>query len=93
MQPDTSKPVRTRLLSLVGLLVTAATIYLGGVWPSLYTLIAVPILPAPFIFATAIVRPAVLLKSPKLRVYLLVCVCVSVVTLIGDQIWLRFHAK
>jgi hypothetical protein len=92
MQLDTNKAVRTRLISLVGLLVTAAMIYLG-IWPSLYTLIALPLLPCPFIFAAAIVRPALLANSPKLRIYLLACVSVSIITLVGDQIWLRLHAK
>jgi len=65
-------------------------IYLGAVWPSLYTLIALVILPAPLIFAGAMMRPLALAKSPKIRAYLLICVCISIIGLVDELVWLIF---
>lgn len=80
-------PTRTRLLSLVGLVVVVALIYLGAIWPSLFTLVAILVLPAAFVFPAAIFRPA-LLSNSKLRVYLIGSAGVSVLSLAYELAWL-----
>lgn len=81
-----STAVRQRLLAVLGLVSTAELIFLGGIWPSAITLVALPALPAPFIFASTIVRPALASSRPKLRIYLTLCVVVSALAW-AFQIW------
>lgn len=42
-------PIYVRMLSFVGVLATTSLVLLG-IWPSLYTILAVPVVPAPFAF-------------------------------------------
>jgi len=82
------KPVQTRLLSLVGFLVTVYMIFLGSLYPGLFSIVAIPIIPAPFVLGAAIFRPALLEKSPKLRGYLIACTAVSFACGAFDLAWL-----
>ena len=77
---------RQRVLAVFGLVATAELIFLGGIWPSAITLVAIPALPAPFIFAGMIARPALTSGRPKLRIYLSLCVIVSALAW-AFQIW------
>jgi len=79
----------TRLLCACGVLVTAALIYLGAIWPSLYTLIALPTLPSPIIFLVAVFRPSLVQRHRFVRWYLIACCVVSALTWIYDFWWLR----
>ena len=80
---------RQRLLAVTGFVATLGLIVLGGIWPSLYTLLAIPALPAPFILAGAIARPTLASSRPKLRVYLTLCVVASVLAWAYQLWWLH----
>jgi len=67
---------RVRLLSFVGFLGTASVVLLGTM-PSLYTIIAIPMIAAPFSFGVLIFRPNFIAKWTGWRVYLTVCVVIS----------------
>jgi hypothetical protein len=68
--------IRLRLLSILGLLVTAALMLLA-IWPDFFSVPAILSLPALFVFAVAICWPTSIWKRPKLRIYLNACVLVS----------------
>ena len=76
-----------RLLSGIGFLATDAGIFLGGIWPSYFTLVAILILPAPFVFAFAAVRPPAVWKRAKLRMYLNLCVVASGLMWVAQLLW------
>ncbi len=63
-----------RVLSALGLLASAAGIFLGGIWPSAYTPVTILMIPALFIFIFAAVRPAAVWRRRGLRLYLHFCV-------------------
>jgi len=67
---------RVRLLSILGLLVTAALMLLA-IWPSAYSSPAIISIPGLFVFALALFWPAPIWKLPKLRIYLNGCVLAS----------------
>ena len=69
--------VRSRLVSSIGCCVTVALVLLGSAWPSLYTVIAIPALPAPFIFGAMIIRPSLFHTRRKVHWYLNICVAAS----------------
>ena len=63
-------------------------IFLGGIWPSIYTIIAITVLPAFFIFLIGIVRPSFFYKPYFLGLYLIYSIVVSVGGWISEVIWL-----
>jgi hypothetical protein len=78
---------RVRLLSIVGILATASGVLLVSM-PSYYTILAIPVIPAPFAFGVLIFRPTLILKWTRLRVYLTVCVVVSALAWATQFVWL-----
>lgn len=78
---------RVRLVSFVGFLATASVV-LRGSSPSLYTIIAIPVIPAPFTFGVLIFRPILIAKWTRLRVYLTLCVVISALAWTIQFIWL-----
>jgi hypothetical protein len=80
--------IRIRLLSLGGLLVTTSMILLGAVWPSYYTIVAIPVIPAPFAFGALIYQPGLASKWPKMCIYLAACVAVAAFSWLTEFIWL-----
>ena len=76
-----------RLMAFVGLLATASLVLLG-VRPSLYTIVAIPALPAPFAFGVLVFRPRRILNWQKIRVYLTICVVASALCWVTQIIWL-----
>ena len=78
---------RLRVLSGLGLLASAAGVFLGGIWPSAYTPVAILILPAPFIFIFAAIRPAAVWKRSNLRFYLHLCVIASGLMWVFQVLW------
>jgi hypothetical protein len=82
-----SMSARARLLAFVGLFVTVALIFLGAIWPSYYTIIAIPFIPAPFVFGVLIFRPGLASKRPRLRAYLTLCVAASALTWAFQLFW------
>jgi hypothetical protein len=53
-----ANPLRVRIGAAFGLVATVLAILLGAVWPSLYTLLAVPLLPAPLLFFRYLLGPS-----------------------------------
>jgi hypothetical protein len=82
------KSLRMRILFLAGLFVTASLLFLGGIWPSVFTLAAIVALPAPFLFVFLIIRPSFVLSWDKVRHYLAVCIILSVLSWLGELLWL-----
>jgi hypothetical protein len=78
--------VRTRLLSLAGLIATGGLIFLGLLSPY-YGIVALLAIPAPVIFATSILRPTVLSQRPRLRMYLMFCVLAAASVWVFQMIW------
>jgi hypothetical protein len=78
--PNSSRGLpQLRLLSGVGLIVTAWTILF---WISTkLPFVAILLLPAAFYFIVLIFRPALAQKSRKLRIYLTGCIAFAVLTL------------
>jgi hypothetical protein len=85
---DSTKPIRTRLVALGGFIVTLLLLFLGAIWPSVFTIIALFALPAPLLLAAVIVQPKVIAARPKLRVYLALCIGISILSCIYEAIWL-----
>lgn len=83
-------PPRARVLSFAGLVITAALIFLGGIWPSVLTIMAIPAIPAPFLFGIAIFDPPFVGRKRYLRVYLNVCVFLSGLAWVTEFFW-RFR--
>src|SRR5258708_29258428 len=75
-----------RLLSFVGFLSTASVVLLGSM-PGLYTIIAIPVIPAPFNFGLLVFRPNLIANWTRLRVYLTVCVVMSALAWTIQFIW------
>jgi len=73
---DPSNSTRIRLLAFVGFFATASLVLLGTK-QNLYTIIAIPVIPAPFAFGVLIIRPRRMLMWTKIRIYLTACVVAS----------------
>ncbi len=78
---------KTRLLAFIGLVTAGSTVLLGSN-PSHYTIVAIPLIPAPFLFGALIVRPRLIVQWAKLRAYLTVAVALSCLTWITQALWL-----
>jgi hypothetical protein len=78
---------RVRLMAAIGLFSTASLILLG-IRPNLYTIIAIPVIPAPFVFGALIVRPRVVMNWNKTLTYLNACVVASGLSWAAQAIWL-----
>lgn len=78
---------RVRLAAAAGSFSTASLVLLG-IRPSLYTIIAIPVIPAPFVFAALIFRPTLVMKWTKTTVYLNVSVVASGLCWVAQVIWL-----
>ena len=79
--------IRTRLLMVLGLLVTGGTVLLG-INPSFYTIVAIVLIPAVLAFAVLVFRPNLFRDWIKTRIYLTVCVVLSAVTWTTQAVWL-----
>ena len=86
-QYSPTKPNRVRMLSLVGFLSTASLVLLGSM-PSYYTIIAIPVVPAPFAFGSLIFRPSLIVRWPRLGTYLTICVVISALAWTTQLVWL-----
>lgn len=79
---------RTRWESLLGAGTTLALLWLGFIWPSAFTLVAMVALPAPFLFLTTSADPTWLRRRPRTRRYLIACFMVAIVCWIVQIAWL-----
>jgi len=78
--------VRLRLLSLLGLLATAALMLLA-IWPDAYSLPALISLPGLFVFAAALFRPTAIWQRSRLRIYLNLCAMASGICWVFQIYW------
>jgi hypothetical protein len=72
--------------------VTASLLYLGGIWPSLFTVLALAALPSPLMFLWAVFRPSFVQGRPVLRWYLMACCLAAASCWLYEAWWLR-HLK
>ena len=77
-----------RFAALVGTLATLALLYLGFIWISVFTFVALVALPSPLILAAAIFRPSILRRHPLLRGYVALCVALAVASWVFEFVWL-----
>ncbi len=82
-----SRPSGVRVLSFVGFLSTASVVLMGSM-PSYYTIIAIPVIPAPFAFGTLIFRPSLIVRWTRLGTYLTICVVISALAWTTQLVWL-----
>lgn len=77
-----------RLAYAAGAALTAALLWLGALWPSVYTFAALLALPAPAVLGWAAARPAWLAARPRLRAYAVGCVALALVCVAFQAYWL-----
>ena len=87
-EPNRDGSLSVRLTFIAGLLVTLALVGLGAIWPSLFSFFALVALPSPVVFLVGIFKPRLITDRPKLRVYLWICVALSVVSWVMEIVWL-----
>ena len=75
--------MRDRVIALLGLTCTLAMLFLGGVWLTTYTVLAIPVLPAPLLFLMKVLRPGRKLGRCT-RDYLVAAVAVSITCFIME---------
>jgi hypothetical protein len=71
------KPLQTRALCLIGLIVSSAFMILGGIWPSLFTLLAIPFIPTPLVYFAGVFWPNFIYQRPQLKFYLVLSALIS----------------
>jgi hypothetical protein len=76
-----------RVVASIGLFSTSSLILLGT-RPNLFTIIAIPVIPAPFVFGTLLVSPKRIVQWTKTKVYLDACVITSALCWTAQAIWL-----
>src|ERR1700742_2070868 len=76
-----------RLLNVLGFLSTSSLILLGAIWPSLFTLLAILVLPAPVFFLVATLRSRPRVAAPWMRAYLTGSVAASGISWIVEFWW------
>jgi len=88
-----STRLRTSIEATLGIVVTGTAIFLGAAWPSLLTLIAVPVLPAPALFVWYAIAPRVFEKRRAVRVYMIVATLLGAASILVEAWWLAAHAE
>lgn len=88
MRTAAGRTARLRLLCFGGLLLVSALLWLGFIWPSLFTFVALPAVPAVPLFLVGMVRPEIVTARPWLRRYLLACALAAVVCWVVEVVWL-----
>ncbi len=78
---------RVRLLMVLGFLVTGGTASLG-INPSLYTIVAIVLIPAVLVFAVLVFRPGLFKDWNRARIYLTSCIVLCAVTWTTQAVWL-----
>ena len=72
-----TRSVAPRLLYLGGALLAVSLLCLGGIWPSVFTFVAIAALPSPILFLVAVARPSFVQNHRFLRYYLIACSCAA----------------
>ena len=83
---------RVRGWSLAGALLISTVIWLGVIWPSIFTLVALFIAPAPFLFLTGVFWPRFYEGKTRIRPYLRVCLLLSAACWLLELGWLVFFS-
>jgi hypothetical protein len=83
--------VPTRLFCFGGAFVTAFFLYLS-IWPSVFTLVAIPVLPSPVLFLIGLLRPSLVRNHRSLRSYLIGCLVVAGLSCLYEYWWV-WHIK
>jgi hypothetical protein len=81
-----------RVFCFFGVILTAALLYLGGMWPSLFTIVAIFALPSPILFFIAFIRPSFIKNHLLLKCYLIGCSIAAVLCWLSEIALLR-HLK
>lgn len=79
--------ILVRVYTFMGLLSTGALLFLGALWPSFYSIVAIGAIPSPFFLLAVMIRPGFLLKAPKARLYLLLCLGASAFLWAFQLVW------
>jgi hypothetical protein len=79
--------VSVRLRCLGGAFLTASLLYLG-IYPGLFTIVAIPALPSPILFLVAVVRPSLFQDHQVVRFYLIGCSIAAVLSWLFEFLWL-----
>lgn len=85
---STSGTLGSRLLYLGGALLTATLLFLGFIWPSIFTFVALLAAPSPIFFLFGVVKPNFVSSQPLLRKYLIGCVYAAVLSWLFEIVWL-----
>ena len=89
MSEDSSRnAVRSRLLYLGGALLTSTLLFLGFIWPSIFTFVALLAAPSPVFFLIGVINPRFIQSQPLLRKYLIGCVCAAILSWAVEVVWL-----
>ena len=79
-----------RLLNGLETVVIAAAVFLGVIWPSIYTLIGLVILPSGIMAAIGVLRPAFLAKRRRAQKYVHACAALSLLAIVSEAVWLSW---
>jgi hypothetical protein len=74
---DKKGQVGIRLIYIAGMLICASLLYLGGIWPSLFTIFALIALPSPILFLIGAVHPGLIKRRRFLKFYLAACCIIA----------------
>jgi len=88
-----SGPVISRVVCFFGFLTCSALIFLGAVWPSVYTFVAIATIPAPFLFGFGIFKPEFIYNRRRLNLYLIYSTIAAILCVGYQIIFMLSHGK
>lgn len=81
----------TRAVALLGLAFCVPLIWFGSIWPSVFSVIALLVLPAAVILIAVAIAPSIASRYPRVTLYALVAAAVSLVCDVFQAWWLATH--
>lgn len=84
---------RVRGWSLAGALLISAVVWLGVIWPSIFTIVAVIIAPALLLFLIGAFQPAFYEGKRGVQLYLRACLLLAAACWLVELGWLWFFSK
>src|SRR5579859_2859895 len=85
---DHKKPIRVRGFCFLGFIICCCLLFLGGIWPSLFTLVGILVVPAPFLFLVGVFSPKFICRHQHLQFYLVLASVLSIVCVSAEVILL-----
>lgn len=76
------------LLRILEVMVIAAAVVLGAVWPSVYTIVGLVVLPGAIMATIGVFRPGFLPSRRRAQWYVHVCAALSLLAIIDEAVWL-----